>query len=645
MSPFDIILGIDAVCAIPNGKSSKVRLSSLAIHNIAQDISEPRADANLFGKPLSINGKTYDNGISTHAWSMVCVEVNGAVRFHAEVGIDDSSENRGSSVFEIWGDNKLLWRSPVIKGGDSAVSVDLPINGVEMLYLIATDAGDGIGYDYADWVNAGFTVEGESPRIVPVDDEPIILTPKPSPKPRINSPAVFGVRPGSPFLYTIAATGERPMTFSAEGLPQGLSLDPQTGRITGKLTEKGEIEVNLQAKNALGTASKTLLIRVGDKIALTPPMGWNDWNCWGEQIDQQKMLNAAKVIKETGLADHGWSYVNIDDTWQGKRGGEFGALQGNEKFPDIAGLADKIHSMGLKIGIYSTPWTQSYAKYPGGSEDEIYLEEKPFYDRYHGRRSFAQNDAKQWGAWEIDYLKYDWFPNDEEHIGEMEKALLNLDRDVVYSLSNNSPVEIASYVKDHANCWRTTPDIRDKWGTVRSIIDAQVKWFPFMGPGHWIDPDMLVVGYVGWHGTMHRTELTPSEQYSHISMWCMLSSPLLIGCDLERLDDFTLGLLTNDEVLEVDQDPLGKAPELVRKSENENVWAKDLCDGSKAVGLFNFGEFQGKVRISWKELGVSGPQLVRDLWRQKDLGVFEDGFEAEVSRHGVVMVNISSAKK
>ena len=651
MSPIEAILGVSAIVAlsavsgVADTESKDIWLSSLDVHNIAQDLSEPGADTNLFGKPLSINGKAYDKGVSTHACSIVCVKMNGAVRFSAEVGIDDSSEKRGSVVFEIWGDKKLLWRSAEMKGGDAAVSVDIPVKNVKMLYLVATDDGDGIGYDYADWANAKFVVKGESPQILPVDDKPVILTPKPSPKPRINSPAIFGVRPGSPFLYTIAATGDRPITFSAEGLPDGLLLDSQTGRITGKLIQKGEIKVNLSAKNALGTASKTLTICIGDKIALTPPMGWNDWNCWGERIDQEKMLNAAKTIKKTGLADHGWSYVNIDDTWQGKRGGEFGALQGNEKFPDIAGLAEEVHSMGLKIGIYSTPWTKSYANFPGGSEDEIYLDKKPFYDRYHGRRSFAENDAKQWGAWKIDYLKYDWFPNDEEHIGEMEKDLKSLDRDIVYSLSNNSPVNIASYLKDHANCWRTTGDIRDKWGTVRDIMDAQVQWLPYMGPGHWIDPDMLVVGQVGWHGTMHKTELTPSEQYSHISMWCLLSSPLLIGCDLDQLDDFTLGLLTNDEVLAVDQDPLGKAPKLVRRSWNEKVWSKDLCNGSKAVGLFNFGQFPGKVQISWKELGVSGPQTVRDLWRQKDLGISEDGFEAEVNRHGVVLVNIKPVKE
>src|SRR5271170_2933640 len=199
-----------------------------------------------------------------------------------------------------------------------------------------------------------------------------ILTPKPGPEPRINGAKVFGVHPGSPFLFTIPATGDRPMTFSADNLPAGLSLNADNGQITGTLGDsaKGPHEVTLHAKNAAGETTSTLKIVAGDTISLTPPMGWNSWNCWAAAVDQQKVLDAAKVFVDKGLINHGWTYINIDDTWQGQRGGEFNGIQPNEKFPDMKGLADQIHNMGLKIGIYSTPWMTSYAGYVGGSSND-----------------------------------------------------------------------------------------------------------------------------------------------------------------------------------------------------------------------------------------------------------------------------------
>ena len=179
-----------------------------------------------------------------------------------------------------------------------------------------------------------------------------ILTPKPADTPRINGARVFGVRPGSEFLYTIAATGIRPMTFSAEGLPKGLKLDPKTGRITGRVTAPGEYTVYLKATNALGSSERSLKIVVGNEIALTPPMGWNSWNCWARDVTQEQVLSSARAMVESGLADHGWSYINIDDGWQGKRGGKDNAIQPNAKFPDMKGLTRAIHDMGLRVGIY-----------------------------------------------------------------------------------------------------------------------------------------------------------------------------------------------------------------------------------------------------------------------------------------------------
>ena len=382
-------------------------------------------------------------------------------------------------------------------------------------------------------------------------------TPAAPAEPRINGPTVFGVRPGSPVLYRIPATGERPMEFSVQGLPAGLHVVSTNGQMTGTLKQSGEYQMTFKAKNAKGMSEKKFRIVVGEKIALTPPMGWNSWNCWGSQVDASKVLRSARGMAASGLIDHGWTYINIDDAWQGKRGGPFNAIQGNDKFPDMKGLGDTIHKMGLKVGIYSTPWTTSYAEYPGGSaENPEGTWAKPTIPKRGnvnkkqlpwaiGKFSFAQNDAKQWSAWGIDYLKYDWNPNEEPETAEMAKELRESGRDIVFSLSNSTPFTNAPALSKLANCWRTSGDIRDSWDSMNKKAFGEDKWEPFAGPGHWNDPDMLVVGSVGW-GKPHPTRLTADEQYLHITQWCLLAAPLLLGCDLDKLDEFTLNLLTNE---------------------------------------------------------------------------------------------------
>jgi len=454
------------------------------------------------------------------------------------------------------------------------------------------------------------------------------------------------------------------MTFSADGLPAGLKLEPATGCITGSLTEKGEQSVTLRAKNALGVAERKFRIVVGDQIALTPPLGWNSWNCWGGAVSQEKVLGSARAMVAKGLRDHGWTYINIDDGWQGTRGGAYNAIQPNTKFQDMKALADEIHRMGLKFGIYSTPWRGTYEGHigsscdqPDGTYDWIKAgDHTPFMrigadeetwdwkrrENYKfGAVPFVPQDAKQWAKWGVDYLKYDWHPNDVEHTAAMRQALLATGRDIIYSLSNSAPLDHAADWAKLANAWRTTGDISDSWTSMSSIgFDKQDKWTEFAGPGHWNDTDMLVVGQVGWGPKLHASRLTADEQYTHLSLWALLAAPLLIGCDLERMDDFTLGLLTNDEVLDIDQDPLGKEGCRISKEGDLEVFAKPLEDGSWAVGLFNRGQSEASVKVKWPALGRSGKQKVRDLWRQKDLGLFADGFEAPVPPHGVVLVRV-----
>jgi len=471
-------------------------------------------------------------------------------------------------------------------------------------------------------------------------------------------------------LYSIPATGVRPLIFSASGLPSELKLDPKSGQITGILPAPGEFRVVLRAANALGSAEKPFRIVAGDAIALTPPMGWNSWNCWGASVDQDKVLAAARAMVASGLNNHGWSYINVDDTWQGVRGGPLNAIQPNSKFPDMAALAAQIHALGLKFGLYSTPWRGSYEGHIGSSADS----ESGSYDwivsgdhtpnfrigsdtaRWNkekrgnwklGRLSFADRDAEQWGLWGIDYLKYDWFPNDVPHVAEMAKALRRTGRDIVFSLSNTASYDLAPDWARLSNAWRTTGDIRDTWKRVSELGFNQDRWAAYAGPGHWNDPDMLVVGLVGWGPELHASKLTPDEQYSHVSLWCLLSAPLIIGCDIARLDDFTLGLLTNDEVLAVDQDPLGRQATQIVNEGDRVVYSKTLEDGSFAVGLFNRGSSATSIAVSWGPWGdlttAKGSLRARDLWRQKDIGTFSGKFETVVAPHGVALVRLIPA--
>jgi alpha-galactosidase len=508
----------------------------------------------------------------------------------------------------------------------------------------------------------------------------VILTPKASPKPRINGAKVFGVRPGNPFLFIIAATGERPMTFSARGLPAGLQLDLQSGRITGTLTEAGEHVVTLRAKNARGAAERKLRIVCGPTIGLTPAMGWNSWNCFAGAVTAEHVKSAADAMVKSGLINHGWTYINIDDFWevnprqtndptlQGPMRDAQGWIVPNPRFPDMKGLADYVHGLGLKIGLYSSPgpWTC------GGCV---------------GSWQHEEQDAAQYGLWGFDYLKYDWcsygsivstnrrqrqfdLETSQKPYRVMRAALDKVPRDIMYSLCQYGAANVWEWGAEvGGNSWRTTGDIQDTWSSLTRIGFRQAGHEKYAGPGHFNDPDMLIVGKVGWGPRLHPTRLTPNEQYTHISLWCLLCSPLLIGCDMTQLDDFTLNLLSNDEVLEVNQDPLGRQAARIKQDGSLEVWAKDMEDGSKAVGLFNRSDAEAVVSVTWPELGINSPQpasggaerngasllltlgqhtgnrqLVRDLWRQKDLGYFKDQFQTPVPRHGVVLVKVSPGK-
>src|SRR5262249_33373428 len=473
---------------------------------------------------------------------------------------------------------------------------------------------------------------------LPIDRPPAIASGSPA-QPRINGPRRVGTTPGRPFLFLIPATGEAPLTFTAKNLPAGLVLDAKTGIISGTLKSAGDAVVSLTVSGPKGKSTRDLTIVGGEgMLAQTPPMGWNSWNVWARAVDAEKVRAAADWMAKSGLAAHGYQYINIDDTWEGTRGAN-GEIQTNSKFPDMKPLADYVHGKGLKLGIYSSPGPKTCAQFEGSYQHET-------------------QDAESYAKWGIDYLKYDWcsyrqIAGNQPDLEAMKKpyvvmrdALKHTNRDVVYSLCQYGMGNVWEWGDEvGGDVWRTTGDITDTWGSMSGIGFSQDGHERYAGPGHWNDPDMLVVGRVGWGPNIHPTRLTPNEQITHITLWSLQSAPLLIGADMSALDQFTIDVLSNDEVLAVNQDPLGKTARRVARDGWVEVWARPLADGTMAVGLFNRGIAGAPVTAKWSDLGLSGRLPVRDLWLQNELPDASDTFSATVPRHGAVLVKIGTPKR
>lgn len=642
----------------------QVWMDEMNIAPFAQGIRPFKTKSNYRNDTFSINGVNYTRGVGGITPSIFSFNLNGnARRFSAEVGVDDSANTKIPLKFYIIGDRKILFESGEMKVGDAAKKVDVDLTGIQRLGLLVIDDIGGVRNKrtYCNWANAQFEMLTDSfPTEIPNSDEKYILTPEPPARPVINSAGIFGATPGNPFLYTIAASGKRPVHFTAESLPAGLSVDSQTGIISGKVNRPGEYVVTLKVKNKFGEAQKELTIKIGDTIALTPPMGWNGWNSWESRLDREKVIASADAMVKSGLINYGWTYINIDDAWQGVRNGKLNALQPNEKFLEIKEMVDYIHSLGLKAGIYSTPYISTYASYIGGSSDypnggETHELIKPYKQPFMriGKYRFEENDAFQMAEWGFDFLKYDW-RIDVNSTERMWQALKNSGRDIVFSISNNAPFEKAADWARLTNMWRTGPDIKDNWNSLYTLAFTIDNWAEFAGPGHWNDPDMMILGNVTIGQEMHPTRLTPDEQYSHVSLFSLLAAPLLIGCPIEQLDDFTLGLLTNNEVIEINQDPLGKPGRLTADINGVQIWTKPLSDSSVAVGLFNVDNF-GKTPESFfrwgdetdkafdfdfEKAGFKGKWRIRDIWRQEDLGEFENNFKTRIRFHGIVLLKM-----
>ena len=641
-----------------------VWLSSLNLEKMTSGWGTAQKDKAIQGKPLKIGGRTFDKGVGTHAPSVLYVDLKGSCRsFSAYIGVDDEVEGKiGSVRFRIYGDGRLLFNSGVLKAGQPAKKVDVDLTGCKTLTLSVDPADDNMNSDHADWAEAAFAVVGRDPVAIAapvIKEEKVILTPKPGPKPRFNGPKVYGCRPGRPFIYRIPCLGKRPMTFSAENLPGTLKLDAAAGILTGSAPQqRGEYLVTLKAANRHGSAQRPFKIIVGDALALTPPMGWNSWYIHYWRVADKHMRRAADAMIESGMADFGYEYVNIDDCWMVKPdsndpmiGGQprdaDGAIRSNGLFPDMKALADYIHSKGLRAGLYTSPGPLTCQEYEGTYQHE-------------------EADAHKFAEWDFDFLKYDWCSYTKVATGEgaervqrpyikMGAILPQLDRDIVFNLCQYGMGDVWTWAGEiGGHCWRTTGDLGLARGAdlpgFYHIGRSNAQHWQYAKPGRWNDPDYILIGWVGdayKQAEGRPTTLTPNEQYSYMSMWCLMAAPLIFSGDMDKLDEFTLNILCNTEVIEVDQDPLGKQAPIIRQTDEYFIMAKDMEDGSKAVGLFNTSQVGTDVAVSWKDLGIEGTHRVRDLWRQKNLGTYKERFEAKVPRHGVVLVRIfptSSAK-
>ncbi len=387
-------------------------------------------------------------------------------------------------------------------------------------------------------------------------------------------------------------------------------------------------------------------IAQGLKIAGTPPMGWNSWNHFACKVSAAVIREQAAAMASNGMKAAGYKYINIDDCWAGKRDAK-GLIHGNKKFPNMKALADYVHSKGLMLGIYSSPGPKTCAGYPGS----------------YGH---VEQDARTYAAWGIDYLKYDWCSARTVYKSsqmpavykKMHEALASTGRPIVFSLCQYGMENVWTWgAASGGNLWRTTGDIKDNWQRMsRNGFDLQPGLAKYAGPGHWNDPDMLEVGNGG---------MTETEDRTHMSLWCMLAAPLIAGNDLTQMTPEALRILTNREVIAVDQDRLGregypiarykdgkkikiheKLP-LSRHSkvqlgggDDQEVWVKPLSGGAMAVGLFNRAASPARISVRWKQIKMRGPLQVRDLWAHRDLGRLNSGYSAEVPGHGVVMLRV-----
>ncbi|HUA38177.1 MAG TPA: putative Ig domain-containing protein [Candidatus Sulfopaludibacter sp.] len=525
-------------------------------------------------------------------------------------------------------------------------------------------------------------------------EQQIIAAAQPAAAPQFNGPRVAGIRPGTPLVFSLAVTGQHPIAFLAESLPAGLKLDSHTGIITGSLKKAGDYQLAVRAENSAGAAEAAISIVCGDNLALTPPMGWNSYDAYGDSVRESEVLANAEWLKQH-LQPFGWDTVVVDFRWydrfaNGQPGqspegimiDEYGrCVPAPNRFPSATNeagfkpLADGIHAMGLKFGIHimrgiprlavaknlpiaGSKFTAAQAVLPEGDPNRICVWNQDMFGvdaTTAAGRAWYASIANQYAAWGVDYIKCDDIANlqrgqiyDADEIEVLSTALKNSGRSIVLSLSPGAtPVSHAAHVARFANLWRISPDFWDNWRSLNHNFDLFARWTQYTGPGHWPDGDMIPFGHICQRNCDVRpgrwTRLTRDEQLTLMSLWALASSPLMLGMNLPDNDAWTTALLTNPETLAIDQDPLGKpAQRAANPGVPAEIWVKPLADGSRALGLFNRTSLPVKVDLPWRNLRKSGIRSrpeVRDLWLREDLGR-QENLVATLPPHGCLLLKV-----
>jgi hypothetical protein len=551
---------------------------------------------------------------------------------------------------------------------------------------------------------AGFvlfaTVSALSAQIISTDtnltarEQQIIAVAKPGSAPQFNNARVVGIRPGTPFIYSLAVTGERPVTFSSKPLPSGLELDAHIGIVTGSLAKAGDYTVDVRAENSAGTAEAEIKIVCGDALALTPPMGWNSYDAYGDSVRESEMLTNAEWLGQH-LQPFGWDTVVVDFRWydrlaNGQPGqspegvliDQYGrCIPAPNRFPsatNAAGfkpLADRIHAMGLKFGIHimrgiprlavernlpiaGSRFTAAQAVLPVGDPNRQCVWNQDMFGvnaTNDAGKAWYASIAKQYASWGVDYIKCDDIANLQrgkmygaDEIEALSAALKNSGRSIVLSLSPGAtPVSHGAHVAQFANLWRISPDFWDNWRSLNHNFDLFARWTEYTGPGHWPDGDMIPFGHICQRNCDVRpdrwTRFTRDEQLTLMSLWALAPSPLMLGMNLPDNDEWTTTLLTNPEVLAIDQDPLGKpAQRLASPDVPAEIRVKPLADGAHAVGLFNRTNQPIKIDLVWDDLhqfSIRSRPDVRDLWLRKDLGR-QKKLVTELPPHGCILLRV-----
>ena len=507
-----------------------------------------------------------------------------------------------------------------------------------------------------------------------------ILTPPPGKEPVINGPRVYGARPGKLFVYRIPCQGERPISFKVDGIPGGLEVDEE-GIVTGTTpADKGEYRMVVTAENKHGSSRGEFRLVVGDQLVLTPPTGWNSWGGHMINVGEDLVRYAADFMVESGLADVGFQYISLDDCWMkmdpgyfqdnkdgwlltwgdfdfsavvGETRDEYGRPVWNRNFTDVRAMTDYVHSMGLKCGLYSSPGEQTC-------------------QRFEGSFGYEAVDAKAYADWGFDFLKYDLCGEeikalkqmskiiDPESVGEegsdyaihqipiwypMARETSRQERDILLNLCQYGWQEVETWAPQMGySTWRMGGDLNHHVENyVNTALKIAVELREYCKPGQWADPDYMYIHFL--KNARKKGEdskeipLNTNQRYQYVTLWSVISAPFFFSCDLYKIDDFTIRLLSNNEVLNINQDELGHVAKVVRNEHGELILVKDMMDGSKVLAILNTGVNEKEITYSISELGFSLAE-VRDVWRKKDIGETGGKIVTKLSGNGVCLYQI-----